>query len=221
MTKENDRIRVLLADDHTLFREGIRQMLETDPRIRVVGGAADGEEAIHLARQTQPHVVLLDLQMPKKGGEEAIRHLLRISSSPRILILSMRLTNEPFLRRLVAQGASGYVSKSASIEQLLAAVHNAVECPRSPKGDEAIVVVAPKILGREEGEDPLSGRELEVLLLAARGLSNRQIAGSLLLGEATVKRHLANIYFKMGVGSRGEAVNKALSKQWFSIEDMS
>jgi DNA-binding NarL/FixJ family response regulator len=218
--KREGPVRVLLADDHTMFRQGIRQMLETDPIIEVVAEADNGVEAIALARQTEPDVILLDLEMPVMGGEEAIEQLLKVSSSPRIVILTMH-TSQRLLRMFLARGASGYVSKSASIEDLVAVVHNAVQCPRSPKGDNAMVVVPHDVFESvEEGESDLTPRQLEILLLAARGLSNRQIASSLALSEATVKRHLANIYPKIGVGSRSEAVKKALSEEWLAVHDI-
>jgi DNA-binding NarL/FixJ family response regulator len=149
-------IRVLLADDHTMFRQGIRQMLETDPTIEVVAEVNNGVEAIALAGQVEPDVILLDLEMPVMGGEEAIEQLLKVSSSPRIVILSMH-TSQRLLRMFLARGASGYVSKSASIEDLVAVVHNAVQCPRSPKGDNAMVVVPHDVFESvEEGETDLT-----------------------------------------------------------------
>jgi DNA-binding NarL/FixJ family response regulator len=214
-------IRVLLADDHTMFRQGIRQMLETDPQIEVVGEAANGKEAIALARQREPDIIFLDIEMPVMGGEEAIKQLLKISSSPRIMILTMH-ASERIARRFLARGASAYVSKSASIEELVAAVHNAVQCPRSPKGDNAMVIVPSDVFERieKEEETTITSRQLEILLLAARGLSNRQIANSLILSEGTVNRHLANLYRRIGVSSRGEAVQKALSEHWLTIQDI-
>jgi DNA-binding NarL/FixJ family response regulator len=213
-------IRVLLADDHAMFRQGIRHMLETDPQIEVVGEGDNGVEAIALARQTEPDVIFLDVEMPMMGGEEALKHLLRISSSPRIVILTMH-ASERLVRSFLAQGASGYMHKGASIEELREVVHNAVKCPRSPKGDNAIVVVPPDMLERVEAEEAhITARELEILILAARGLTNYQIAKSLFISEGTVKRHLSNLYRKRGVNSRWEAVEKALSEQWLTIQDI-
>jgi DNA-binding NarL/FixJ family response regulator len=213
-------IRVLLADDHAMFRQGIRHMLETDPQIEVVGEGDNGVEAIALARQTEPDVIFLDVEMPMMGGEEALKHLLRISSSPRIVILTMH-ASERLVRSFLAQGASGYVHKSASIEELREVVHNAVECPRSPRGDNAIVVVPADMLERVEAEEAhITARELEILILAARGLTNDQIAKSLFISVGTVKRHLSNHYRKRGVASRGAAVEKALSEQWLTIQDI-
>ena len=214
------QIRVLIADDHSLFRQGIRQMLQTDPSIEVVGEAGDGVEAVELARKVQPNLIFLNVEMPLMGGEQALERLLGVPSSPRVVVLSMH-TDERLVHRLLAQGASGYVAKSASIEELLAVAHSAVRCPRSPEGDEATVVAPPSVFERaEEEKSPLTPRQLEVLLLAARGLSNRQIATSLRLSESTVKHHLTNIYEEIEVGSRHEAANKALAEGWLTVQQI-
>ena len=126
------------------------------------------------------------------------------------------------VRELLARGASGYLVKSASLEDLLAAVRAAAKGPSSPREDNVILAIPRAVLQRveERGAEEPSARELEILLLAARGLSNRQIAASLSLSEATVKRHLANLYAKMDVGSRGEATRVALSEGWFTARDV-
>ena len=216
----NARIRVLLADDHTMFRQGLKEMLSTDEHIEIVGEAENGREAIALARQTRPDVVVLDVEMPVMGAAEAMEGLLEISPPPRILIVTM-FDSPRLVRELLARGASGYLVKSASLEELLAAVRAAARGPSGPRGENVILAIPRGALQREErGQEEPSGRELEILLLAARGLSNRQIATSLSLSEATVKRHLANLYAKMDVGSRGEATRKALSEGWFTARDV-
>jgi DNA-binding NarL/FixJ family response regulator len=219
---ENDgRIRVLLADDHTMFRQGLKEMLSTDGEIEIVGEAENGRDAVALARERKPDVVVLDVEMPVMGAAEAMEKMLVMSPRPRILIVTM-FDNPRLVRELLAQGASGYLVKSASLEELLAAVRAAAHSPLRPRGENVILAVPRSVLERveERGEEEPSGRELEILLLAARGLSNRQIAASLTLSEATVKRHLANLYAKMGVGSRGEATRKALSEGWFTARDL-
>src|SRR5215210_1416070 len=216
----NARIRVLLADDHTMFRQGLKEMLSTDERIEMVGEAENGREAIALTRQTRPDVVVLDVEMPVMGAAEAMEGLLEISPPPRILIVTM-FDSPRLVRELLARGASGYLVKSASLEELLAAVRAAARGPSGPRGENVILAIPRGALQRDErGQEEPSGRELEILLLAARGLSNRQIATSLSLSEATVKRHLANLYAKMDVGSRGEATRKALSEGWFTARDV-
>ena len=218
---EDGRIRVLLADDHTMFRQGLKEMLSTDDGIEVVGEAGNGREAVALARQTRPAVVLLDVEMPVMGAAGALDALLELSPPPSVLIVTM-FDSPRLVRELLARGASGYLVKSASLEDLLAAVRAAAKGPSGPRGENVILAIPRAVLQRveERGEDEPSGRELELLLLAARGLSNRQIAASLSLSEATVKRHLANLYAKMDVGSRGEATRVALSEGWFTARDV-
>jgi DNA-binding NarL/FixJ family response regulator len=216
----NGPIRVLLADDHTMFRQGLREMLSTDEGIEIVGEADNGHEAVTLARRTNPDVVLLDVEMPVMGASEAMDAMLGLSPPPRILIVTM-FDNPRLVRELLARGASGYLVKSASLEELLTAVRAVAQSPTG-QGGHVILAVPREVLQRVENrsEDEPSGRELEILLLAARGLSNRQISASLSLSEATVKRHLANLYAKMDVGSRGEATRKALSEGWFTAHDV-
>ena len=215
------RIRVLLADDHTMFRQGLKEMLSTDGEIEVVGEAGNGRDAITLARERKPDVVVLDVEMPVMGAAEAMEIMLKASPRPRILIVTM-FDSPRLVRELLAQGASGYLVKSASLEELLAAVRAAAKSPLGPREENVILAVPRGVLERveERGEEEPSGRELEILLLAARGLSNRQIAASLTLSEATVKRHLANLYAKLEVSSRGEATRKALSEGWFTSRDL-
>lgn len=215
------RVRVLLADDHTMFRQGLREMLSTDAAIEIVGEADNGREAVTLATQLKPDVVVLDVEMPVMGAAEAMDEMLKLSPPPRILIVTM-FDNPRLVRELLARGASGYLVKSASLEELLTAVRAAAQSPAGRSGRNVILAVPRGVLQRVEergGEEP-SRRELEILLLAARGLSNRQIAAALSLSEATIKRHLANLYAKMDVGSRGEATRKALSEGWFTARDV-
>jgi len=189
-------IRVVIADDHAMFRQGVREMLSTERGIEVVGEAGDGDAAVALARRLRPDVVLLDVDMPVMGARQAMERMLGNSPAPRVVIVTMH--DDPRLvRELIGLGASAYLVKSATMEELLAAANG-------PAGPEGTVMVIPPRIFRDPAEaDGLSGRELEVLLQAARGMSNRQIATSLHLSEATVKRHLANIYPKIGVSSRG------------------
>jgi DNA-binding NarL/FixJ family response regulator len=219
--KDGSRIRVLLADDHTMFRQGLKEMLSTDADIEVVGEAENGKEAVSLAREIRPDVVILDVEMPVMGAAAAMKGLLGISPPPRVLIVTM-YDNPRLVRELLAQGASGYLVKSASLEELISAVHTVASSPFGPGGQNVILAVPRGVLERadQHGEDGLSGRELEILLFAARGLSNRRIGDVLHLSEATVKRHLANIYAKIKVNSRGEATRKALSEGWISSHDL-
>ena len=213
-------IRVLIADDHTMFRQGLGEMLQTDEDIEIVGQAENGAEAVALARELAPDVVILDVEMPVMGAAEAMDRLLRFQPRPRIVVVTMH--DDPSLvRELLALGASAYLVKSASMQELLSAVHAAAENPEGPHEENVVMVVPRETLRRvEKGSDYLSARELEILLFVSRGLSNRQISRTLHLSEATVKRHLANIYPKIGVSSRGEATRKALSEGWISTRDV-
>jgi DNA-binding NarL/FixJ family response regulator len=211
-------IRILLADDHTMFRQGLKEMLCTDGDIEVVGEAENGREAVEVCRKVLPDIVILDVEMPVMGAREAMSALLRISPRPKVLIVTM-FDNPRLVRELLSQGASAYLVKNASMEELLSAVHSAAN---ASEDDNVVLAVPRDMLDRaeREPENEPSARELEVLLLAARGLSNRQISVALNLSESTVKRHLANLYPKIKVSSRGEATRKALLEGWITAHDV-
>ncbi len=220
MGTRQEPIRVLLADDHAMFRQGIAEMLSTDESIEVIGEAENGESAVALTQEKRPDLVILDIEMPVMGAHEAMRRMLKIYPPPRILIVTM-YDDPDLVRDFIDLGASAYIVKSASMQELLSAVHTTAESPISPRGEDSVVVVPREILEHQDKEaDNLSERELEILVLVARGLSNRQIATTLHLSEATVKRHLANIYPKIGVSSRGEAVRQALEEGWITIRQI-
>ncbi len=215
---DEKQIRVVLADDHTMFRQGLVEILSTDGEIEVVGEASNGAEAIAVTQSEKPDVLLLDVEMPIMDARAVVDEVVRLESVPKIVIVTM-FDSPRLVRDLLARGASAYLVKSATMEELIAAVHTAA---RNIQDDNVILAVPREILDRVERryKDELSDRELEVLLLAARGLSNHQAAASLQLSEATVKRHLANIYQKMNVNSRGEATRKALSEGRISSLDL-
>jgi DNA-binding NarL/FixJ family response regulator len=221
MTAENGPIRVLLADDHTMFRQGIKDMLATDDDISVVGEAENGAEALMLIRETLPDVVVLDVDMPVMGAREVLEHLVDITPMPKVVVVTM-YDDSRLVRELLGLGATAYLVKSASLEELLAAVHTAAQEPEEPHDENVLLVLPRETLDKVESgtDEKLSARELEILLLVARGLSNRQVANTLSLSEATVKRHLANLYPKLNVNSRGEATRKALSEGWISTRDV-
>ncbi len=212
-------IKILLADDHTMFREGIASVLDGSSGMEVVGQSSNGEGAVGLARLTKPDVVLMQVQMPvSRSKENLLRMRGEVDPPPKVIIVTM-LEDPHYVRELMEVGVSAYIVKSASAEHLVAAVRTAVLDPMSKN----VVVGMPlEILEEAEGGSGgvLSGRELEILLLAARGLSNHQIAKSLGVAEGTIKRHLSNTYEKMGVRSRGEAARKALSEEWITIQDV-
>ena len=218
---EDRTIKILLVDDHTMFRQGLREMLSTDEEMLVVGEAENGSAAAAIAAKESPDVVILDVEMPGISAAETLEALLAPSPAPRVLVVSM-YDSPRLVRDLLGRGASGYLVKSASLEELLTAVRRAASSPQGSGGENVILAVPRSVLEKVEGndEEQLSSREQEILLLAARGLSNRRISEALHISEATVKRHLANVYEKMGVGSRGEASQKALSEGWITAGDL-
>jgi DNA-binding NarL/FixJ family response regulator len=213
-----DPIKVLLADDHTMFREGLAGLLASYGGMEVVGSTPNGDEAVALAERTTPDVVLMQVQLPFEKARTFLTRMRAISPPPKVIIVTM-FESPRYLRDLMSLGASAYLIKSASTQHLIGAVRAAVF---DPKGENVVVGMPRGMLeeARKGTGGLLSARELEILLLAARGLSNREIAGSLHIAEATVRRHLANTYSKMGVGSRGEATRIALQEDWITVSDV-
>jgi DNA-binding NarL/FixJ family response regulator len=211
-------IRVLLADDHTMFRQGLAGILASYRGMEIVAEVPNDREAPKLARELSADVVIMQVQMPFERAIETLKAMRSFDDPPKVVIVTM-FESPRYVRRLTGVGASAYLLKSSSSEQLVAAIRAAV---LDPKSENAVVGMPRSMLeGTQEGvESVISSRELEILLLAARGLSNHQIASSLTLSEATVKRHLANIYPKMGVSSRGKASREALLREWITIEEV-
>jgi DNA-binding NarL/FixJ family response regulator len=212
------KISVLLADDHTMFRQGLATILASYGGVEVVGEVPNDAEALRLVGELSPDVVIMQVQMPFERAKESLGRMRALAHPPKVIVVTM--FEEPrYVRSLMELGASAYLVKTSSSEHLVAAVRAAVFDPRAKN---AVVGMPPAMLeeSRDGVEGMLSARELELLLLAARGLSNRQIAESIHLAEATVKRHLANIYQKMGVSSRGEAAREALLRDWITIEEI-
>jgi DNA-binding NarL/FixJ family response regulator len=198
------------------------EMLSTDQGIEVVAEARDGREAVGLAREHRPDVVILDVEMPVMSGQVALRKLLDLRPPPKVVIVTV-FADESHVRELLALGASAYLSKNSSMGDLISTVRAVAHGDRvGHEGDGVILFVPRTALDKDVPEESeLSGREAEVLLLAARALSNREISEKLHLSETTVKRHLSNVYEKLGVRSRGEAARKALSEGWISAWDVS
>jgi DNA-binding NarL/FixJ family response regulator len=214
----NGPIRVLLADDHTMFREGLAGVLASYGGVEVIADVPNDEEALKLARELSPDVVIMQVQMPFERAVATLGAMRAFPDPPKVVICTM-FESPRYVRALTGAGASAYLVKTSSAEHLVATVRAAVF---DPQGENAVVGMPTAML--EEStvgvEGMLSARELELLLLAARGLSNQQIASSLSLAEATVKRHLANVYKKMGVGSRTEAAREALRREWITIGEV-
>jgi DNA-binding NarL/FixJ family response regulator len=216
--KTNGLTRVLLADDHTMFREGLAGILASHGGMEVIAEVPNDGRALQLARELSPDVVIMQVQMPFSRAKETLQAMRAFPEAPKVVIVTM-FESPRYVRGLTGVGASAYLLKSSSSEHLVAAVRAAVLDPAS---ENAVVGMPRSMLeGTEEGiESVLSARELEILLLAARGLSNERIASSLHVAEGTVKRHLANVYQKMGVSSRGEASREALLREWITIEEI-
>jgi len=204
-----DVIRVVLAEDHALVREGTAELLERAGGIRVVGQAADGLEAVRLVKALRPHVLVIDLTMPGLDGLEATRRSRNAVPQTAVLALSAH-EEEPYVRAMLEAGARGYLSKAARGHELVAAVRAvaAGETVLSPR-------VAPHVLGGASPTGPpLTPRELDMLRAAARGLGNKQIAAELGVSPRTVQTHLTRVFGKLGVASRTEAVLEAMKRGW-------
>ena len=215
---KNPPIRVLMADDHTMFREGLAGLLASYGGLEVVAEVPNDEQAVELARRLKPDVVIMQVQVPFERSTESLEQILRITPRPKVVIVTM-FEDPHAMRELLKMGASAYVLKSASSRHLIGAVRAAVF---DPKAENVVVGMPRQALEESDGGsgDVLTARQLEILLLASRGMSNRQIANSVHLAEGTVKRHLADSYKKMNVRSRGEAARKALQEDWITISDV-
>ena len=206
-----DATRILIVDDHTLVRDGLHTILSRRPDFDVVGEASNGLEATELARELSPDVILMDLRMPVMSGVEAMRIIGAENPNIKIIVLTTFDTDE-YIFDAVEAGAKGYLLKDASREELSSAVR-AVQ-----RGESQIEPgVAARLISRfqelsRQGPDTLSDREVEVLQLIARGSANRQIAEQLMISESTVKTHVANIFSKMNVRHRTQAVTQGLQR---------
>lgn len=205
-------IRVVVADDEAMVRSGLRLLLDSTEDIEVVGEAADGLAAIEEVRRTAPDVVLLDIRMPRMGGLAAARRLLEGPDPPRVIMLTT-FDEDEHLYEALRLGTSGFLLKVAPAEQLIEAVRQAYE--GNALIDPAVTKRVIETWGRTPAQtqpssrpelDVLTARECDVLRLIGRGLSNREIAGELVVGEATVKTHVNHILMKLGLAARAQAV---------------
>lgn len=203
-------IRICLADDHTLFRDGIREMLNTDPALVVVGGASTGEDAVALTTRLRPDVLLLDVEMPGPGAAAVIRQVRFTAPQTRVIVLTMH-DDPDLVHKLLQAGASAYLLKSIMRDELIAAVRSVVHRPT----ENVFLAVSRQTVEQLDREKTrtdgvrLTDRELQVLRLTADAMTNSQIATRLFITEATVKRHLTNIYGKLHAMSRVDAIRKA------------
>jgi DNA-binding NarL/FixJ family response regulator len=210
-------IRVVVVDDHALHRDGTRQILDAYPDLQVVGDANSGEVALAVINKLRPDVVLMDIRLPGMNGIEVTRRLTSDLPGVRVLMVSAYDEDE-YVRGALEAGAAGYLSKTAPGKELVQAV-------RAVAGGTSVLqsgLTARLLISSrqpEHGSADLSDRELAVLTLLAAGLHNREIAGQLTISTRTVDRHCDNIYAKLGVGSRTEAVVRAISTKVLSVGD--
>jgi two-component system response regulator NreC len=210
------KVRILLADDHTILRAGIRALLEDEPDMLVVGEAEDGRTAVKLACQLKPDVVLMDIAMPLLNGLEATRQIRHDCPQVKVLILTMH-ENEEYIRQVLASGAMGYILKDAAAHELLGAIH-AVQ-----KGEAVLSPAVTRLvienylrwgdLQSEADSSGLSPREREVLQLIAEGYSNKQIAEILSISIKTVQTHRMNLMAKLDLHDRADLIKYAIQRK--------
>ena len=220
------RIKLLLADDHAVVRAGTRQLLERQPDFEIVGEAIDGDEAVRLTAELNPDVVVMDVRMPKVSGVEATRRIKANNAEVKVLVLTAHDDDE-YVFALLQAGANGYLLKTAEIDELVKAIRTVAS------GQSAL---APAVVGKmvaqftggkslgdvlphpQEQYSGLTDRELEILRLVGQGFSNKQIGKELFISDRTVQAHLSNIFAKLGVNTRTEAVMYAVRNGWIDAE---
>lgn len=205
MTIGTERISVVLVDDHTLFREGLAELLASDTAFHVVAQGSNGAAALALVTEYRPDAVLIDVEMPGPGARATISRLRKEHPDTQVIVLTMH-DKAQLVRELINQGAAAYLVKTIARQQLIAAVRSVVTRP-----DDIVLSVSRSTINQLDKPPPqevLSARELEVLHLASLAMSNSQIGRQLVITEGTVKRHLTNIYAKLGAVSRVDAIRK-------------
>jgi NarL family two-component system response regulator LiaR len=217
-------ISVLLAEDHVITRQGIRRLLEGEGDLKIMGEASNGEEAVQMVSEMKPDVVVMDIAMPKLNGIEATRQIKLIHPRTGVLILSA-YDDDEYVFALLRAGAAGYLLKNVSGDELTRAIRAVY------KGEPVLdPIIARKVMNYfrfpdkvralERLSEHLSKRETDIIKLAARGMTNKDIADKLHLSNRTVEGHLRTIFNKIGVGSRTEAVLYGLRKGWFTLEEL-
>jgi len=219
----------MLVEDHVLVREGTRELLDREKDLQVVAEAGDGEEAVQLAAAHRPDVVIMDIAMPRLNGIEATKQIKATNPATAVLVLTA-YDDDQYIFAFLEVGAAGYLLKDVSRDDLVRAI-------RAVHAGESVLhpAVARKVINyfarqtakrrvdeyEESVLDSLTNREMEVLKLAAKGMTNREIASALTISVRTVQVHLSSVFSKLGVGSRIEAVLYALRKGWLALEDTS
>jgi NarL family two-component system response regulator LiaR len=214
-------ITLLVVDDQTIVRKGIRALLEQVDDIKVIGEAADGEEAVAQVKSLNPDVILMDLMMPKMDGITAIREIQAGKVSRRIIALTSFVTEDKVFPAIKA-GAMGYLLKDSEPEELITAIR------KVNRGEPSLHPTVAKMVLQEISQpakqpltpDPLTEREVDIVRLVAQGLSNRQIAEQLVIGEATVRTHVGNVLNKLHLANRVQATLYALREGLTSLDEM-
>jgi NarL family two-component system response regulator LiaR len=215
-----ESIRILIADDHAVVREGLRTLIGTEPGMEIVGEATDGVEAVQMAIELKPDIILLDMAMPRKTGLEAIKEIKAEDPSAHILVLTS-FSEDDMVFPAIRSGALGYLLKNASPLALLSAIRNVHRGEPSMSPDIATKLI--RELQRSSDlpptEEPLTEREVEVLRFVAKGLSNQEIAETLVIGEGTVRTHVSSILSKLHLANRTQAALYALREGLAPLED--
>lgn len=217
-----EEIKVLLVDDHTIVRQGLRMLLDTQPDIRIVGETGDGRDAIEKASQLMPDVILMDLSMPGMNGLEACRRITESCPGTRILALTMH-DNEEYFFQALSSGAAGYILKKADPAELVNAIRvvhqgGAFLCPSLAKSLVADFLRRGDTGGEKANLDGLTEREREILKLAAEGKTNREIATLLQISTKTTDRHRANLMDKLKVHNRSQLIKYAIRKGIIDVD---
>ena len=217
-----ERIKILVADSHPVFREGLCRLLKDEIDLEIVGTAKDGDEAVRLTNELLPDVAIIDVAIPKVSGIEVAKQIK--SSCPTTAVLMVSDSYRAYINAALRAGVAGYIFKNAPVNELISAIR-LVHCGEGVFDIKVVKRIAHRLAAekaKENGElDELHRRELELLKLAAKGMHNKDIATHLVISERTVQSHLVNIFRKLGVHSRTQAILHALEEGWFTLDDLS
>jgi NarL family two-component system response regulator LiaR len=218
------KTRILIADDHAMLREGMRNLLSQEKDFEIVGEAANGEEAVRLTRELKPDIVVMDIVMPKLNGVEATRQIKQVNPATAVLILTA-YSDIRYIIELLEAGACGYLLKDAPGKEVVKAIR-AVRSGESVLDPEVTRKLVQRLASLSKGPDEhgtggqLTAREMEILKWAARGLSNKEMSEKLFISLRTVKAHMTNIFNKLGCSSRTDAIIKGLKQGYIDLDDM-